>query len=90
MKKLLLVLLLTFSFAGVVPVDQDVANHAFVGAGITKVVDAIVKDDGTTFWVMTAIFVGKELLDLDKTGFSINDLVYDYAGYGLIKFKLEF
>ena len=90
MKKLLLILLLTFSFAGVVPVDQDVANHAFIGAGITKVVDAIAKDDGTTFWVMTAIFIGKELLDLDKTGFSINDLVYDYAGYFLVKGEIKF
>lgn len=72
------------------PAERDVANHAFLGAAITKVVDATVKDDEATFWIMTAIFVGKEIMDFDGTGFSINDLVYDYAGYNLIMYKLEF
>jgi hypothetical protein len=92
MKKLLfsLILLFSFSFAEVVQIEKDVANHAFVGASLTKVVDAITKDDGLTFWIMTGIFVGKELFDLDKTGFSINDLVYDYAGYFLVKGEIKF
>ena len=90
MKKLLLILLLTFSFAGVVALEKDVANHAFVGAFGTRLVDAVTKDDEATFWIMSAIFFGKEILDLDKTGFSVNDLVFDYFGYGLIKFKIEF
>jgi hypothetical protein len=91
MKKLLfsLILLFSLSFADVIQIEKDVANHAFVGASLTKVVDAITKDDGLTFWIMTVIFIGKELLDFDKTGFSLNDLTYDYFGYGLIKFELE-
>jgi hypothetical protein len=90
MKKFLLILLLSFSFAGVVSAERDVANHAFVASAMTKVVDATVQNDAITFWIMTGIFIGKELLDLDKTGFSINDLVYDYFGYNLVMFELKF
>ena len=70
--------------------ERDVANHAFLGSAITKVVNATVKNDEATFWIMSTIFIGKELLDLDRTGFSINDLVYDYLGYGIIMYRLEF
>ena len=89
--KLLIILLLLFStlFGGIVPSAGDSANHAFVASAITKAVDATVKDDGLTFWIMTGIFLGKEILDFDGTGFSIDDLVYDYAGYNLVMFELE-
>jgi len=89
-KILILILLFSLSFAKVVPVEQDVANHAFLGAAITKVVNEFSKNEEETFWIMTALFIGKEIADLDNTGFSINDLVYDYVGFGLIMWEFEF
>ena len=88
------------------PADQDAANHAFLSASITKVTEAAVNyinpaitthdtknNDALVFVVCSALFIGKEVYDTVKpnpTGFSINDLVYDYFGYGLIRWKWEF
>jgi len=69
-----------------VPVAQDAANHALVGAGVTKAVSAFLSSEDT-FFLMSIIFIGKELTD--KTGFSINDLVYDYVGYGLVMVNVK-
>ena len=81
---------MSLSFASVVSIEQDVANHAFLGAAITKVVNEFSENPEETFWIMSALFIGKELADLDKTGFSINDLVYDYVGFALIMWEFEF
>jgi hypothetical protein len=86
-------MLTTFLSAETIQADQDAANHAFISASITKVVNAVTKDNEQTFWIMTAMFIGKEIYDCNKpnpTGFSINDLVYDYFGYNLIMFELKF
>jgi hypothetical protein len=81
---------MSFSFADVIPLEQDEANHCVVGAVGTKLVYAVTKDEAQTFWIMTGIFMGKEILDLNKTGFSLRDLAFDYLGYGIVKFKFEF
>ena len=75
MKKLLFILLLSLCFGEIVPLERDVANHAFIGACLTKIVDEYTLDDELTFLIMTGIFFSKESFDLDKTGFSLNDLV---------------
>lgn len=89
MKKVLLICLLlsTLSFGQYVPSPQDAANHSLVGAGLAKVLNAYF-DEETTFALCTLVFVGKELTD--KTGFSIQDLVYDYMGYGLVMVEIKF
>jgi len=75
--------------ANIVPVERDAANHALIGAATTKIIQSATKNDELTFWIMTGIFLGKEFLDSNKTGFNFNDLVYDYIGYGLIMYEIE-
>jgi len=92
MRKLIvtILLMLTISLASVVMIPQDVGNHMFLGASISKVLDNFTKNDEELFWIMSAIFIGKEVLDMDGTGFSINDLAYDYIGYWLVKGEITF
>jgi hypothetical protein len=91
MKRLALLLIIaSLSFGWEpIPVDGDVANHAFVGSAVTKILQANqVKD---TFNPMLAIGVGKEIYDCLKpnaTGFSINDLTYWMVGWWLVDGKL--
>ena len=83
-------LILTPLFAEVVPLEIDVANHAVLTATATKFISAFGVDTETTVLVVMGLSVLKEVLDLDKTGFSLNDLVYDGLGIWLIKGELKF
>ena len=56
----------------------------------SKELIAIQADKSLLFFGASLLFFGKEIFDLDKTGFSINDLVFDYLGYGLVVFELKF
>ena len=90
---ILLISVMCMSFSGIVELPTDKANHFVVGACISKVINAYVPDQGDAFLWKSAIFIGKELFDNRKanpTGFSLDDLAYDYLGDIIVTWELKF
>lgn len=85
---LILSLILTFSFSGIVNIPEDKANHFIAGACLSKVINTYVPNKSDAFLLKSAIFIGKELTD--STGFSLEDLAYDYLGDGIVSLELKF
>lgn len=90
MKKdiLILSLILSLSFSGIVSIPEGKANHFIVGACLGKVINAYVQNKSDAFLLKSAIFIGKELTD--TTGFSLEDLAYEYLGDGIVTWELKF